>query len=488
MSTGKRLYVRFTTGSGFYVYDTSSNQILRVSAELWDVLDEYLATRSEPLAVGAASERRGSLPFAYRQIQDGLSQGFLGPCSVESMCFYREDAELDLRDVREAITQQIGHVTLELTEACNARCHYCPYAQNQQRSASPRRMNWTTLTNALAVFMSHNHHAKDCSVSFWGGEPLLELPLMRGAVEHIAREYPHRAATYQLTTNGTLFTEAAVRFLIDHDVTVMVSLDGPAIIQNRYRRLHSGEPTFDRIVAGLQKILSSDPDYYRTRVRFHCVLTPGVDVRLIGQFFAQHRLCRGHSVTFQPVGPTRPFETCALTFTDDDERSVRASMRDEVVAIEGNPATPLAMAGVRSFLPIATRPRSKLGAVVHPNGCCVPLLEKMFVAVSGNIYLCERLDYDNCLGNVNSSGVDVDAAVRLVRQYCRHSIDECRECWAVRLCKTCYRDFISQNTWSPVRRAATCDASRMRTLDTLKDYVTVLESNEKAFDHLNQVV
>ncbi len=485
MSTGQRLYVKFATGTRFYVYDASSNQILQASQELWNVIDEYLTTRSEAPAEAAAivpvAAQRDSMDPVCLEIEEGLAHGFLAPCNVHSMCLYLDDAEL-----RDAIARQIAHITLELTEACNARCHYCPYVRSPQRCDAPRRMNWATLTNALALLMSRSSDVAECSVSFWGGEPLLELPLMRRAVEHVAREYPNRAVRYQFTTNGTLFSDSAVRFLIDHDVTVVVSMDGPAVVHDRHRVLSSGKGMFDRIVAGLQTILREDSDYYRKRVRFHCVLTPGVDISAVAEFFGRNELCRGHSVTFQPVGSTRWFADSYGTFAKEDQQRLRSAMREEVVAIQHEPSNPLAVAGVRSLLPIATRPRTQLGTVISPNGCCVPLLRKMHVAAGGDTYLCERMDHDNRVGNVNHGGISVDAVVDLVREYCDHGLEDCRSCWAMRLCRTCYRDFMSENKWSAASRAETCDESRSRIMEALEDYAAVLESNPHAFDHLNR--
>lgn len=481
MSTGNRLYARFRTGSRCYVYDASSNQILQVSQQVWDRLDAYLSARVE----GPTPEETRRLPDSteppVREIEEGLSRGYLARCDVRAMRFYDDDDEL-----RDAITRQVAHITLELTQACNARCHYCPYVTNAPRYKTPRRMDWTTIVRALAVLMSHSADVAECSVSFWGGEPLLELPLMRRTVEHIAREYPTRAIRYQFTTNGTLFTDAAVDFLTAQDVTVVVSLDGPALVHDRHRVLRTGGGTFERISTGLRTILRRNPDYYSKRVRFHCVLTPGVDPRAVDEFFRHDELCRAQSVTFQEVGSTRWFAESYGTFAIEEQHRLRCAMREEVAAMSGQPSSPLALAGVRALLPIATRPRTPLGTVMPPNGCCVPLLRKMHVNANGEIYLCERMDHDNIVGNVHQAGIDVGAVVDLVREYCANSIEDCRSCWALRLCRTCYRDFIVQSRWSTASRKDACDESRARIMEALEDYAAVLETNAQAFDYLNR--
>jgi uncharacterized protein len=476
VNAGRRIYAKFATAACYYIYDTSTNQILRVSKELWEAIDSYLAKRDERNDVGTTQPVVVRTPIE-QEIEDGLAQGFLGWCDVRSMGFYDDESQL-----REAIARKLPQLTLELTQACNARCHYCPYTYDSARRSTPRCMSWSTLRNAVATFMSHSVDQRRRSISFWGGEPLLAFRLMRRAILYVAATYPGASVTYQFTTNGTLLNEDAIAFFVNHDCVIVVSLDGPAPIHDRHRLDYRQNGTFERVIAALRRIRRNSEEYYRTRVRFACVITPQTDLPSLSAFFRDEELCRGHPVTMNVVGATPAFTGQYGAFTADDKQRLRMQMLKEILADNGRPSTPLGIAGVKALLPIAMRSRCVLGSAVSPNGCCVPLLKKMHVSVSGDIYLCERMDYDNRVGNVNEGGIDLGAVMNLVREYCDHSIEDCRSCWAVRLCHACYRDFICGNRWSGDDRVKACANSRRRTLEALTDYAAVIEVNPQAFD------
>jgi uncharacterized protein len=471
-----RLYTKFRTENHFYIYDTSTNHILQVSTEVWNRVDAYLAARASGSGIPDRHE-----PVA-REIEEGLSRGFLAPCNVPVMRFYRDEAQL-----RASVTSRLPHLTLELTQTCNLRCHYCPYAYQAQRYETPQRMSWQTLTNAVDTFMSHSRDAKERSVSFWGGEPLLGFPLIQRTVGHVARRYPAAKPIYLFTTNGTLLSDAVSSFLIEHDFRVLVSLDGPAVVHDRHRMDRSGRPTFARVTARLQSLLAKDERYYRKRVRFNCVLTPDVDIAAVHNFFLESELTAGHEVAFNMVAPPREFTARYGRFGSDERRRLRLEMRTAVAGIKDTPADPLAAGGVKALLGIATRSRTPVEELIGPNGCCVPLLKKMHVTVAGDIHLCERMDFDNCVGNVNNGGIDVDAVESLVREYCGHAVTKCQSCWAFRLCTACYKDFMSRNQWCESRRQRVCGASRKRVIELLEDYASILETNPHAFDHLKNV-
>ena len=87
-------------------------------------------------------------------------------------------------------------------------------------------MSLTTAKDAIRDYFGH----PQCNgiVTFYGGEPLLEFDLLKQAVL-FAEETGHQTGInpdFQVTTNGTLLTDDRIRFLVDHDIFVTVSLDG----------------------------------------------------------------------------------------------------------------------------------------------------------------------------------------------------------------------------------------------------------------------
>src|SRR5260370_15814782 len=85
-----------------------------------------------------------------------------------------------------------------LTAQCNLRCGYC-----YQNDKQARRMEWDTLRSALAVALASR--SRTLEIRFIGGEPLLEMPLIRRAVQFVEqRRARNREVIFSISTNGVI--------------------------------------------------------------------------------------------------------------------------------------------------------------------------------------------------------------------------------------------------------------------------------------------
>lgn len=155
--------------------------------------------------------------------------------------------------------------TLEivLTSACNLRCSYC--YENAKRN---RRMEWGTLRAALDLLA--RSPARELSVVFLGGEPLLERQLLGQAIEHLRRgRRGGRRVEVSLSTNGLLLDLEAVRFLARHRIRTQLSFDGVRGAQDL-----RAAGTFDLLDALLGRLRSDFPGFFRRRLSIALTLTP----------------------------------------------------------------------------------------------------------------------------------------------------------------------------------------------------------------------
>lgn len=129
---------------------------------------------------------------------------------------------------------------------CNLTCAYC-YAQRGSFGGGSGAMSPETLRTALERFVPTDG---TLVVSFFGGEPLLELDLLRQAVawgDALGAERRTRLH-YVLTTNGTLLDDARLDFLKAHVSHIAVSLDGGPAMTDASRRFRVGEESVHRAV------------------------------------------------------------------------------------------------------------------------------------------------------------------------------------------------------------------------------------------------
>jgi sulfatase maturation enzyme AslB (radical SAM superfamily) len=114
----------------------------------------------------------------------------------------------------------VRSLELVLTTACNLRCAYCFQDERADRS-----MGWPVLRSALDLVMDSDH--PNPRLTFTGGEPLLELPMLMRAVEHLeTTSAVGRRVGVTVLTNGTLLDRGTRRFLARHGIDIQISCDG----------------------------------------------------------------------------------------------------------------------------------------------------------------------------------------------------------------------------------------------------------------------
>lgn len=145
--------------------------------------------------------------------------------------------------------------TLFLTTACNLRCDYC-YVSRQNLTMSEKML-------AKAVdFVFRTAGPRDrIDFGLFGGEPLLDWPLVQKAVALIEQQALESNHTLRisLVTNGTLLNREILSYLRRNNVILQVSCDGAPHVQDRHRRFRNGKGSSRRVSANLSAALNILP-------------------------------------------------------------------------------------------------------------------------------------------------------------------------------------------------------------------------------------
>jgi uncharacterized protein len=118
---------------------------------------------------------------------------------------------------------------------------------------------------ARGVAMALDLAPHERRVSFFGGEPLLEMDLVRRVVAHTREEAARREApvSFLLVTNATLLTARRLGWFLEQGVALAASLDGDAPAHDATRRHADGRSSHAEVVAHLRPLLQARP---RTRI------------------------------------------------------------------------------------------------------------------------------------------------------------------------------------------------------------------------------
>ncbi len=154
--------------------------------------------------------------------------------------------------------------TLELyfTNRCNLDCAYC--SSRAVKAGGARTMSLEEIVRGADLALDYVRRAGGgpLTVGLTGGEPLVEFPLLRRAVETLRRR---RGLHLHVCTNGTLLDREKAGFLLDSGVELDVSLDGPAALHDRNRRAGPGGPR--SVFAAVLRNLEALPPSWTGRMR-----------------------------------------------------------------------------------------------------------------------------------------------------------------------------------------------------------------------------
>lgn len=138
------------------------------------------------------------------------------------------------------------------TLRCNTSCVYCHAGRAPM---ADRTTDMSLKTAKDVVDMIFRTPSRNLSVEFQGGEPLANFEAIRFMVEYgeELNRSEKRTLQFLLVSNLSLMDEAKMQFLLDHDVLMCTSIDGPQPLHDANRRL-PGASAYARALQWVKKI------------------------------------------------------------------------------------------------------------------------------------------------------------------------------------------------------------------------------------------
>ncbi len=439
----------FSTPSGeYYAYEPSTNRIFTVSREFSD-----------------------SLPPANKDalVLDGLTEcGIFSPAPLSSPVW-----RLSAAEYFRAIEDSVPSLVLETTRRCNLRCSYCVYSGDfeHERSHGSLQMSAETARESILFYYEHSAAVPKASISFYGGEPLLNFDVVREAVGYARALFGKKPLRFDISTNGTLFDRAVLEWLLSNpDVTVTVTLNGYE--QDIYRRFPGGGGSLETIMAGLELMRAEYPAVWEGQLRFICNFADAAGLLSLRDFYRE-RVGRLPSlitgITSHGGGERiknllfrnaqderRAFERIRQLYVETDDPFLRVYFQPRLSAIHSRPIT--------------------LSDDPPRVGSCMPFLAKLFVGADGCFGICEKVCQQRGLGGVRE-GFNLAALKKLLEETGELAAEKCSVCWARRLCGLCFRELMEGA--SPTRHIdePLCERERGRLSDDLSLYCAVAEQD-----------
>lgn len=422
MNSSNAPYVHvFNTARNDYLYDVNTNLIVKVSRKSSEHLHNRLEYTDELIELHNAGV---------------LKANPMGPIR------HPLDAQIE-----HLLQTKVNRIVLQLTQQCNLRCNYCVYSENYTgtRMHSSKQMSSYTLRKSIDFLASHSSQSDNLHIGFYGGEPLLRFDLIQEAFSYIKEKLTEKRISYSMTTNGVLLSGDVLKTMVENDVAIQVSFDGPEEIHDRNRRNIYGTGSFQKVIANLEQIYNSYPEYYSKNISFNAVVDGACTCDDILPFFTTHHLFRDNFVKISGLNNTIPNSmnphtenknARKLAFRKYATLYFFKSLTDE----NYNPNQTLQK--MFSFWMVEggllKQPSPLHEEHIH-SGLCIPGVSRLFISADGTFHICEKVselcDGPTSIGNLES-GFDLSKVRNLMNLY-NASTDGCSSCWAIHLCRVC---------------------------------------------------
>lgn len=169
----------------------------------------------------------------------------------------RRAVEAYFSDVREST--EMLRVTVLTTLQCNFACDYCYQGDHGDWNKSAEKMSVETAARVAGWIEGRldTVRPRRFSMMFFGGEPLLNVPVIDYLAQRLRDETTRRGVpmSFTIVTNGLLLTRELVERLVPFGLTgIKVTLDGDRDTHDRLRPLRGGQGTFDKIVRNVREV------------------------------------------------------------------------------------------------------------------------------------------------------------------------------------------------------------------------------------------
>lgn len=520
----------FNTKEHKYAYDVNSNEIIRLNDLSFDYL-RYLSS-------GLSREKSIKIlenEYSHDEISNVLE---LFDKAQKSKTVFSEKHPSKIAfnsfsdSWKEKYDECLELLTLEVTQRCNLACKYCCfndfYAENRNRGDED--MPWDIAQAGLDYMLKHGGQeenplrnkkkSRNFAIGFYGGEPLLRIDFLNRCVQYISQRITEdREVLYTVTTNATLLTPEAVKFLLNNNINIVISLDGPKEIHDRMRVFPNGCGTYDKILEGIENLVQYASQLKPANsipVIINCVLVGNENVVDLWNYFSSmEELFNTQYIRFNirlsnlsngvdfwnQENPEFPMdyvqgweeiiseyrEAClkGVYYPENDKPSWRMELLDSFV---------------RDSLYFAVHGRTRfqfecqheLPEICHPGSICYMGSRRCYLTTNGTILPCERVPSNDpyfIIGDIMNGGINLDKVQEKTEAFTRATDEDCKNCWCFRMCSVgCLAGMVEGGKVNPSIKVKRCSDLVNKRNKELIGLMEVLEKNPKALDHYNSII
>ena len=232
----KSIYtLHFTEKGKFYMYNSRSNFFSEITEELYKCFEQ---------------NEFGNLPA--EAIEELLKRELI--LDEKDLYTYYYSKLLGFNAANNNLSSL--NLVIAPTTGCNFDCPYCFESKNTPKTIT------SEVIDSLVKFVKEHEHAKEVTITWYGGEPLIAFDKIEEIYNRLSEEGMPKITSQSFITNGYCIDERVIDFLKKNGCSkIQITLDGINEKHDVTRRLkNSTNPTFGRIIDNIRNLLSKLPE------------------------------------------------------------------------------------------------------------------------------------------------------------------------------------------------------------------------------------
>ncbi|HLP48507.1 MAG TPA: radical SAM protein, partial [Candidatus Kapabacteria bacterium] len=482
MLKSKPFLVEFESRKGNkYAYDVVTNGIFPVSDIILEILRDFKNFEKDQV-IEVLSQRypKTEVEKSYQKVAKWVK--------YEGAFFSTNDLQIGRMPSETQFKTYLSncpHIILVPTNQCNLRCKYCAfsgdYPNNRIHNDDTMSLDIAIKTIDYFLYNIFSSDRRNCfgdlvTIGFYGGECLLQFPLIKECIEYVKSIGYENNVFWNLSTNGTLLTEEKIRYFLKmKKIKISISVDGFQDQHDRHRVFNGGIGSFEIIAKNLERLFSLDPEFYKKNIHFQPVLPKYNDPFKLVDFFMSYPLVRENTIASQIGGIAPGADSFYTDLNAEDEKvfldhysqlfqkhlemlkagDVNSREFEILLALSGN-----------ILYKVHNRLYRHIDTLSFTTGTCIPGGRKIFVAPNGSFHICERVTEKNSIGDC-FSGVDYQKCKTVYEKYINAVTTDCRNCENLHFCSICFSNAEKESGFDP---GDYCVSSRQNLKNILSDY------------------
>lgn len=348
----------------------------------------------------------------------------------------------------------LKQLVFEVTDYCNLQCKYCGYGELYEGNDSRNKSVLTFDKAKVMIEFLFNLWNEDkrtsqapVSVTFYGGEPLLNMNLIENIVQY-TENHPleKKKFFFGMTTNGILLHKH-IDYLVEKEFRLLISIDGDEYAHS-YRELHDGTNSFNKVVSNINLIRNKYPNYYKKFVQFNAVLHNRNSVEDIYRYLNDNFEKKPRIAPLNTSGIKKEKILDFFNMYNNFEHSVKAASNCETLEKElftKDLKTKYLAKHIHknsgnvynSYSDLLFKKKQNPDSI--KTGTCIPFNRKIYLTVNGKILPCEKIDHDFDFGCIEEGklNLDLDKAAEKYNQITGKVHKQCEVCGRKQNCSQC---------------------------------------------------